>query len=501
MAIIQLIDTVGFNRGGLTKAIYDRLHLASNAGKEVVLIVAGLQFDTKLITDQLKQNGSIPANTKIRSLFDDCFEDSELSPLDFPLSFDETELYKAEEVQENTRLVRYFDQFGKYVGLDNFSRNNIKRFTDFHSSEWTQSITTRVTYDVSGRIRAAKYFDSNWKPRYETIFYSNGNPIYSCWLHENGNRYRIISFNPDAKTAKACSSFFDVRIDFIRKVFEEFPNSLVISDEPSTISFLSKNFDFEIKEGIGFIHTTHDYVKSDGTEPNKPWLSLYSFNTGALSSILTTNDKQASELHQILRDANPSNLFAIYHGTELHSNVSPKNLASGHILFLGRLSDEKRVDLVIKGYAESLKTLPNLVLDIVGDGPLRKPLEELSKSLGVSNSVIFHGYKDDTDYWFKLADCHFLVSKFEGFGLTLIEGLSNACPAIVTPCKYGPNQVINDNGNGLRVDANPKAIAAGIVELYTEKTLKRLSLGALESVQQYSKEQWSEKWMKLFDPY
>lgn len=501
MAILQLIDTVGFNRGGLTKAIYDRLHLASNAGKEVVLIVTGLQFDTKLITDQLKQNGSIPANIKIRSLFDDCFEDSELSPLDFPLSFDEKELYKAEEVQENTRLVRYFDQFGKFVGLDNFSRNNIKRFTDFHSSEWTQSITTRVTYDVSGRIRAARYFDSNWKPRYETIFYSNGNPIYSCWLHENGNRYRIIRFNPDAKTAKACSSFFDVRIDFIRKVFEEFPNSLVISDEPSTISFLSKNFDFKIKEGIGFIHTTHDYVKSDGTEPNKPWLSLYSFNTGALSSILTTNDKQASELHQILRDANPSNLFAIYHGTELHSNVSPKNIASGHILFLGRLSDEKRVDLVIKGYAESLKTMPNLVLDIVGDGPLRKPLEELSKSLGVSNSVIFHGYKDDTDYWFKVADCHFLVSKFEGFPLALIEGLSNACPAIVTPCKYGPDQVIDHNENGLRVDANPKAIAAGIVELYTEKTLKRLSLGALESVQQYSKEKWSEKWMKLFNPY
>ena len=501
MAIIQLIDTVGFNRGGLTKAIYDRLHLASNAGKEVVLIVAGLQFDTKLITDQLKQNGSIPANTKIRSLFDDCFEDSELSPLDFPLSFDETELYKAEEVQENTRLVRYFDQFGKYVGLDNFSIDNIKRFTEFHSSDWPQSITTRVIYDVSGRIRATKYFDSNWKPRYETVFYSNGNPIYSCWLHENGNRYRIIGFNPETKTAKACSSFFDVRTDLIRKVFEEFPNSLVISDEPSTISFLSRDFNFKIKEGVGFIHTTHNYVKGDGTEANKPWLSGYSFNTGALSSILTTNDKQAIELHRMLKDANSSNLFAIYHGTELNSNVSPKDLASGHILFLGRLSDEKRVDLVIKGYAESLKTMPNLVLDIVGDGPLKKQLEELSRSLGVSNSVIFHGYKDDTDYWFKLADCHFLVSKFEGFGLTLIEGLSNACPAIVTPCKYGPDQVINHNENGLRVDANPKAIAAGIIELYTKKTLNRLSSGALESVQQYSKAKWSEKWMKLFNSY
>lgn len=501
MAIIQLVDTVGFNRGGLTKAIYDRLHLASNAGKEVVLVVTGLQFDVKLVTDELKKAGHIPINIKIRALFDDCFNDSELSPLGFPLSFDKNDLYKAEEVQENTRLVRYFDQFGKYVGLDNFSISNVKRFTDFHSPEWPQSITTRVIYDVSGRIRAAKYFDNNWKPRYETVFYSNGNPIYSCWLHENGNRYRIISFNPDTKTAKACSSFFDVRTDLIREVFEEFPDSLVISDEPNTISFLSRGFNFKIKEGVGYIHTTHNYVKSDGKEANKPWLSAYSFNTGALSLILTTNDKQADELHHILKGANPSNLFAIYHGTELDSNVSSKNLASGHILFLGRLSDEKRVDLVIKGYAEALKTMPNLILDIVGDGPLKKNLEELTQSLGVSNSVIFHGYSNNVDYWFDLADCHFLVSKFEGFGLVLIEGLSNGCPAIVTPCKYGPDQVINHNENGLRVDASPEGIAEGILQLYHDETLQRLSLGALKSVQQYSKEKWSEKWMKLFKYY
>lgn len=501
MAIIQLMDTVGFNRGGLTKAIYDRLHLASNAGKEVVLVVTGLQFDVELVTEKLKKAGHIPHNTKVRALFDDSFNDSKLSSIDLPLNFDRKHLYKVEEIKEDTRVVRYFDQFGRYIGLDKFSENNIKRFTEFHSPEWPHSITTRIIYDFSGQIRTAKYFDSNWKPRYETVFYSNGHPIYSCWLHENGNRYRIISFCPVTKTAKACSSFFDVRTDLIREVFEEFPNSLVISDEPNTISFLSRSFNFKIKEGVGYIHTTHDYVKGDGKETNKPWLSAYSFNTGALSLILTTNDQQANELHHILKGANSNNLFPIYHGTELNSKSSAKGAANGRILFLGRLSDEKRVDLVIKGFAKALKLMPNLILDIVGEGSLKKELKELSKKLGVSNSVIFHGYSNNVDYWFDLADCHFLVSKFEGFPLALIEGLSNGCPAIVTPCKYGPDQVINHNENGLRVDASPEGIAEGILQLYNDETLQRLSLGALESVQQYSKEKWSEKWMKLFKYY
>ena len=499
--VVQLMDSVGFNRGGLTKAIYDRLHLLSNNGFEVILIITSPQYDVVNITNELKRLGVIPENTIIKALFDESFSQGlqTQKAVDDSESFKKECFYSLEHSSDKDKVIRYFNEYGAFLGLDNYSSQGVKRFSDIHRIESPHEICKRIHYDSKGRIRKVEYYDSHiWKPRFETVYSLSGNPIYSCWISENGSRYRVVGFcKSQEDKAIQYSSFQDMQASLLKPIVNSYPECTVISDEPNTVIFLSKDCGLNCREGIGFIHTTHDYVNASGEQVNKPWLANYTLNQGVLSKILTTNDQQAIELRHIIAGADKNKIFSVYHGVVPNDNLAPKQEASGRLLYLGRLSSEKRVDLVLKGFAKALNILPNLSLDIVGDGPVRKELEALADNLNISNSVVFHGYTHDVNKWYRLADCQFLVSKFEGFGLVLIEGLANGCPAIVTPCKYGPDQVIIDNINGLRAQATSEGISQAIISLYTDDNLLKLSAGALDTVGKYSKNRWQEKWLKI----
>ncbi|ABY70160.1 hypothetical protein APJL_1608 [Actinobacillus pleuropneumoniae serovar 3 str. JL03] len=493
MAIIQLIDTLGLGRGGLTKAIYERVTYLSQIEK-VTLVVTGLQFDVQRVASLLKEQKQIPEELEVVGLFDFAFgsEKLEISP---PIALDKSNLYKTIEATDSSNIYRYFDEQGRFLGLENYSTDNTLNFLEVHSKEFPHICRARQIYDSNGHVRCVRYFDYTWKPRFETVFESSGNPIYSCWLTETGNRYRIISFGKENKIAKICSDFYQLRADILYKIIEQYPNSILISDEPTTIAFISRDFGFKkyIREGIGYIHTTHTY-QSAGVDKLKPWFFDYKLNSGVLSLILSTNEIQAVELRKVIAGANEQNVKSLPHSIEIKTDTQIKKFPTGRLLFLGRLSDEKRVDLVIKGFSVALRKMPNLTLDIVGDGPLMSAHKQLVKDLNISKSVIFHGYSLDVNSWFKQADCHFLVSKFEGFGLVLIEGLSNACPCIVSPCKYGPDQVIENNINGIRVSATPEEIGKAIIKLYSNNTLATLSEGALKTSYKYSKLEWKQKW-------
>ncbi|ULJ65315.1 glycosyltransferase [Wielerella bovis] len=501
MVIIQLIDSLGLNRGGLTKAIYERLTFVSTH-YETILLVTGIQFDVEKKARILKANKLIPETVKVIGLFDHVFGSDE-QKIPSPIEFYSDNLYEIiEEKQNVNKVIRYFNDQGQYVGLKNFHNDGILNFLEIHSTEFPHICKIRQYYDSNGKVRLVKYFDYSWKPRFETAFRSDGSPIYSCWLkEENGDRYRISYFDKSngKRVAELCSDSYDLREKLLSPIIEEYPESIMISDEPSTILFLSRNYAFnkKIKKGIGYIHTTHTYKTSDGTVKLKPWYFSYKLNSGCLSTIISTNEIQAKELREIIPSAHEENVFAISHAIEMNHSVLPKKEPTGHLLFLGRLSDEKRVDLVIEGFSHALKCMPHLILDIVGDGPLMDNLKSLVNELGISKSVIFHGYTLEVNKWFQKADCHFLTSKFEGFPLVLIEGLVNACPCIVSPCKYGPDQIIEHETNGLRVEAKPENIGKAILKLYKHNLLQNLSVGALNTSTKYDKNIWKEKWLKV----
>lgn len=66
-----------------------------------------------------------------------------------------------------------------------------------------------------------------------------------------------------------------------------------------------------------------------------------------------------------------------------------------HILYVGRISHEKGVEYLIKSIPKVIEKYPSCIFDVVGDGPLKKDLLEITKKLNLADSVVFHGNLDN----------------------------------------------------------------------------------------------------------
>ncbi len=91
---------------------------------------------------------------------------------------------------------------------------------------------------------------------------------------------------------------------------------------------------------------------------------------------------------------------------------------------VARLSPEKSLPTLLKAYAELRESYPMVTLSIYGDGPERKKLEKLCRSLGISFDDTFRGRVPQVGSRMLESDALILPSIFEGFGMVLLEAMS-----------------------------------------------------------------------------
>lgn len=98
----------------------------------------------------------------------------------------------------------------------------------------------------------------------------------------------------------------------------------------------------------------------------------------------------------------------------------------------GQLIRRKGIDLLVRACAELPAT--GWRLDIYGDGPERRRLEQLVRSIGLANRVVLHGVvsNDDVRAALSQADCAVLPSRFDGWGMLVNESLASGTPVICT---------------------------------------------------------------------
>lgn len=119
------------------------------------------------------------------------------------------------------------------------------------------------------------------------------------------------------------------------------------------------------------------------------------------------------------------------------------------ILSLGRLGVEKNLEELLRLFAEELRHNEKLTFLIVGDGPARSQLENLSQDLEIADRVVFAGMVNPNEVqdYYQLGDVFVSASTSETQGLTYIEAAANSLPLL---CKEDPclKDVIRDGVNG-----------------------------------------------------
>lgn len=114
------------------------------------------------------------------------------------------------------------------------------------------------------------------------------------------------------------------------------------------------------------------------------------------------------------------------------------NDGSGVLLYMGRLSPEKRVDVLLEAWRRIQPKLPGWCLQIVGDGSERLALQQTAQQL---NEVQFCGWSDHPEKHYMESQIFVLPSRYEGFPLVLLEAMSFGLPCVATLCSSAIEQL------------------------------------------------------------
>lgn len=130
------------------------------------------------------------------------------------------------------------------------------------------------------------------------------------------------------------------------------------------------------------------------------------------------------------------------------------------VVVLSRLVPHKQIEDALRTVAELLPTLPELHLDIVGDGWWRRRLVEQVANLGISNAVTFHGHVDDVTKHHVLQGSwvQVLPSAKEGWGLAVVEAAQHRVPTIGYRSSGGLSDSIVDGVTGILVDTRAELV-------------------------------------------
>lgn len=126
-------------------------------------------------------------------------------------------------------------------------------------------------------------------------------------------------------------------------------------------------------------------------------------------------------------------------------------------LFVGRLHEVKNIDLLINAYDELYGKSKNHVLFIIGDGPLKKELQEDIDKREIADKILILNRMDSLELYsfYNIADIFILPSKHEPFGAVVNEALIWGCPCIVSD-KVGATDYILEGWNGTIFESGNK---------------------------------------------
>jgi glycosyltransferase involved in cell wall biosynthesis len=139
------------------------------------------------------------------------------------------------------------------------------------------------------------------------------------------------------------------------------------------------------------------------------------------------------------------------------------------LVAMGRLAEQKNYPLLLRSMAELHHQEPNARLLILGDGPLRSELIELGRELGIAEIVDFVGVQQNPFSYIARADVFVMTSKYEGFGMALVEAMALGTPVASTDCDYGPREILQDGRSGLLLaDESTQGVAGSLLSLLSD---------------------------------
>ena len=181
-----------------------------------------------------------------------------------------------------------------------------------------------------------------------------------------------------------------------------------------------------------------------------------------------------------------------------------KSLGYGakNIIYLGRLSAEKRVDAVIEAFGQVSVQVPDAQLVIAGDGPERQLLEQMVHERGIVDKVHFAGFVrgEDLTNILRASDLFVSGSQFENMPLSVLEAMACGLP-VVAVRSLGMIEIVRDGTEGtLSEDASAQGLAQHMQAIISDDTVREhMGVAARERSMYFSQRRMTDRIENIYN--
>ena len=323
------------------------------------------------------------------------------------------------------------------------------------------------------------------------------------------DKVKVINLGIGFEELWTCS-FIKKVIVYLKKqyVFKKLLKQELLRIRPDiTISLLRREINFltSINDGskkIGELHVNRaNYRNFEQGETNmlktlfaKFWMRSLVSNLKQLDKfvVLTEEDYHNwSELDNVTVIPDPLTFSS--------SSCSP--LTEKRVIAVGRYVYQKGFDLLLKSWSIVEKKCPDWILTIIGQGE-RLQYENLIDELKIDRTRCkLLGPTERIQDEYMRSSLLVLSSRFEGFGMVLVEAMACGLPAVSFDCPCGPKDIIQNNVDGVLVESgNVEKLAEAIVMMIQNaEQRKNMATKAIENVQRFKMDQIAELWKSLFE--
>lgn len=323
------------------------------------------------------------------------------------------------------------------------------------------------------------------------------------------DKIKVVNLDIDFEELWTCS-FLKKVIVYLQKqrIFRKRLTAELMRLRPDiTISLLRREINFlsSVKDGskkIGELHVNRaNYRNFEAGEANaiknlfaKLWMRNLVFHLKRLDRfvVLTEEDKVSwTELNNVIVIPDPL-AFTI-------DEVSP--LANKRVMAVGRYVYQKGFDLLLQAWAKIEKQHSDWELVVYGMGD-RDSYDQIIDDLHIDRSRChLYGSTPDIKKEYLNSSLFVFSSRFEGFGMVLIEAMACGLPVVSFDCPCGPKDIVRHEEDGLLVPSgDTDSLAGAMHKLMSDDGLRKdMASKAIINVRRYQLDEIAQRWKTLFN--
>jgi len=196
-----------------------------------------------------------------------------------------------------------------------------------------------------------------------------------------------------------------------------------------------------------------------------------------------------------------NDIVTIPNFTNFYNNINTSTQKNKNLLYLGRFTKIKGVDILIDLMKDFFTKYPDWTLTMRGEGPLKNEIINKITEYQLSENITIQEATNDVEKEYLQSDIYLMTSRSEAFPMVLLEAQTFGLPIVSYDCNTGPSEIINDNKDGFLVPMGNDKLFLNKLELLVNNYELRKKMGqqAVANVKKFYPNNIMKEWEEILD--